>query len=274
MERIKKALEKARAARAQNTSYSNTQRTTSLNPSGDLENIRYTQTNVIRIPKKVQRKNNLISSMEVGPEVDAYKILRTNVTKILKANNWNSLAITSSLSGEGKTLTSINLAISMAKELNHTVLLVDMDLRRPSIHKYFGYYPKKGISEVVSEGRPISEVLINPSIDRLVVLPGKRAIPNSSETMSSPKFVNMISELKSRYKARYIIFDMPPVLGLDDVLAFSDQVDAYLLVIENGRVKEEQLKRSYEILKSTNLIGTVLNKTEETQIENYHYLAN
>jgi len=275
MDRIKKALDRAKSSRAAKAAQASAEPQHGSKKSvvchNSLENIYYTNTKVIKVPKRVQKENHLISSLDSGPELDAYKILRTNVLKVMKANNWSSLAVTSSRPGEGKSLTAINLAICIAKEVNHTVLLVDLDLRSPSIHKFFGYYPQQGISEVITNNVPVEDILINPGIERLVVLPGNKEVINSSEAFSTPDFVKMIAEIKSRYANRYVIFDLPPVLGMDDALVFSEFVDAYLLVIENGKTKEEELKRVYDILGSTNVIGTVLNKSNNVQKKFYSY---
>lgn len=275
MEKIKKALEKARTDREKIASVGKKPEKISqkagIPAEQDFSSIVYTQTKVIKVPRKLQIKNHLISSMSSGPEMDAYKVLRSGVTRILKANKWNSLAITSARPGEGKSLTSINLAIAMAREVNHTVMLVDFDLRKPGLHKYFGYCPRYGLSEIVRGTAVVEDVLVNPGIKRLVLLPGKDAISNSSETLSSPKIVNMVREIKSRYPERYIIFDLPPVLDMDDALVFSEFVDAYLLVVEDGRTKQDDLNRVFDMLASVNVIGTVLNKSDEPYKKNYQY---
>ena len=187
----------------------------------------------------------------------------------MKDNHWNTLAITSPGTGEGKTLTSVNLAISLAREVNHTVLLVDLDLRRPSVSSCFGYAPEYGLNDYLEYNISLSEILINPEIERLVILPGREATFNSSELLSSPKMVELVDELKTRYPTRIVIFDMPPMLIADDVLVFTPYVDAFLLVIEEGKTKENELLRSVDLLKQSNVIGTVLNKSTEV-MSNYY----
>ena len=101
------------------------------------------------------------------------------------------------------------------------------------------------------------------------MLPGRGSMTNSSEMLSSPKMVQLVDELKNRYPGRIIIFDMPPLFYADDVLAFSPYVDASLLVLEEGKTKDEELVRAVDLLSSTNIIGTVLNKSSEN-IDNYY----
>ncbi|MCU7878593.1 MAG: CpsD/CapB family tyrosine-protein kinase, partial [Candidatus Thiodiazotropha sp. (ex Lucinoma borealis)] len=197
---------------------------------------------------------------------DQYKVLRTHVLQRLKANQWNSLAVTSPNEGCGKTLTSINLAISLAREVNHSVLLVDMDLRRPSIQHYFFKEEQPGISEYLTEGMELSNILFNPSLERLVILPGNKPFANSSEMLSSPKMVQLVEDLKNRYPNRMVIFDMPPVLSCDDVIAFSPYIDAVMLVIEEGVTRKDEIKRTFELLGDSNILGTVLNKSKGNEL--------
>lgn len=268
MEKIKKALEQARK---ESNSFAAATPDTTLSakdtpdPVKDIANIKYSKTKVVNIPRKVQVKNHLISCHNFGPEVDAYKVLRANVIRNMKAKNWKTLAVTSARPKEGKSLTAINLAITLAKEVNHTVLLADFDLRKPRVHQFFDYYPKYGLSEVINGEVKVEDVLINPSIPRLVILPGNNPINNSSEALSSPALVRMVKELKSKYTDRYIIFDMPSVLEADDTLVFADYVDAYLLVIEDGKTSEHDLRRVFDMLGVEKLLGTVLNKSEEAK---------
>ena len=95
--------------------------------------------------------------------------------------------MTSSSPGQGKTLTAVNLSIALAREMHRTVLLVDLDLRNPSVHKLFGLETHAGLVEHLLDDVPVSEILINPGIERLVVLPSGRSVMNSSELLSSPK---------------------------------------------------------------------------------------
>ncbi|VAX13341.1 Tyrosine-protein kinase EpsD [hydrothermal vent metagenome] len=263
MERIKKAIERARKERNDAGSSENEHSSSEekANPVS-TENIKYTHTKTIKVNPEVLRKNRVIADSSNSVDRDAFRLLRTQVLQRMRSNNWNALAVTSAQPGEGKSLVAVNLAIALAMEVNQTVLLVDLDMRRPSIHKYFGYRPDKGLSDFLLHDTPLQDVLINPGIERLVVLPGREAIFNSSEMLSSPKMVALVEELKTRYPSRIILFDLPPLLATDDALAFSPYVDSILLVAEDGRTSKEDLMQVKTILKDCNIIGTVLNKTE------------
>ena len=219
------------------------------------------RTRIVDVDPAVLEQNRIVSALPEHELTDAYRILRTRVLQAMNSNHWNSLAVTSPATGSGKTLTSINLAINLAREISRTVLLADFDLRCPSIHEYFGYEPEYGLSDYLYNDIPIEKILFTPSIDRLVILPGRESIHNSSETLRSPKMEQLVAELKSRYQDRLVLFDLPPILAVDDAIAFKPYTDSILLVAEDGATKKEDLQKSIEMLKGTPLLGTVLNKS-------------
>jgi Mrp family chromosome partitioning ATPase len=145
-----------------------------------------------------------------------------------------------------------------------------LDLRRPTIKHYFLEKAHPGISEYFTDDAKLNDILFNPGIERLVILPGNHSFTNSSETLSSPKMVKLVEELKGRYPNRIILFDMPPLLSCDDVIAFSPYIDAIMLVIEEGGTRKDDLKRAYELISEKNLIGTVLNKSQD-RVSAYGY---
>jgi protein-tyrosine kinase len=219
------------------------------------------RTKVVAVDPAVLEQNRIVSALPQHELTDVYRVLRTRILQAMNTNHWNSLAVTSPATGSGKTLTSINLAINLAREVNRTVLLADFDLRCPSIHEYFGYEPEYGLNDYLYNNVPLDEILFTPSIDRLVILPGRESIHNSSETLRSPKMEQLVAELKSRYDDRLVLFDLPPILAVDDAIAFKPYTDSILLVAEDGGTKKEDLQKSLEILKGTPLLGTVLNKS-------------
>ncbi|WP_316365163.1 CpsD/CapB family tyrosine-protein kinase [Candidatus Thiodiazotropha sp. CDECU1] len=272
MEKLKKALDRARDQK--NTTLKDARHTKPVSQSSDyldLTQINYTHTKSITIPNEILREKRILSGNTNDPIIDQYKVLRTHVLQRLKSNKWNSLAITSPDEGCGKTLTAINLAISIAREVNHSVILVDMDLRRPSIQRYFIDEQLPGISDYITEDKELSEILFNPGLDRIVILPGNKPIENSSEMLSSPKVVRLVNELKNRYQNRIVIFDMPPLLSCDDMMAFSPYVDAVMLVVSEGGTQKKELARSYELLERLNVIGTVLNKSKIASLRSGYY---
>jgi protein-tyrosine kinase len=261
MERIKQALEKARQERArrQGDGGSATPATAS-GTSGDITN---TQTRSINLDDGVLRENRIVSGLEPNAFTEAYNILRTQILQRFKENRWNVLAVTSPGSGEGKTLTAINLAISIAREVDYSVLLVDANLRHPWMLEHLGLSQRQGLSDYLTGEVSLPELLIQSDrIKHLVLLPAGQALANSAEMLNSPKMAELVKQMKSRYHSRIIIFDLPPVLTSADAMAFSPYVDAALLVIEEGQTRKQDVERAVELLSNTNIVGTVLNKAE------------
>jgi exopolysaccharide/PEP-CTERM locus tyrosine autokinase len=259
MERIKQALDKAREERLQQPAApaANTGRPMSV------QQVQYTQTRTVKVPRNVLRENRIVTAIDDSAFSDAYKMLRTQVLQRLGENDWNVLAITSPGADEGKTLTAINLAASLAMEVDYTVLLVDANLRHPSIHEHLRLPQGKGLSEYLLDDEPVENLLVHPEgFDHLTILPGGRPLMNSSEMLNSPKMTRLVEEMKQRYPSRIVIFDLPPLLSAADALAFSPYVDAALLVVEEGKTRQQDLQRAVELLSSTNVLGTVLNKSQ------------
>ncbi len=260
MERIRKALERAGQDRLTATDVLKPQ---SQGVQADLSTgVRYTMTKMVEVSQKQLLDNRLIAALPEHPFKDSYRMLRTRVLQTMRNNGWTSVAVTGPATGCGKTLTAIYLAVCLALEVSNTVLLVDLDLRRPAIHKYFGYEPELGLSDYLTKDIPLHQLLFTPGIDRLVVLPGRSALPNSAEMLRSPRMIALVNELKTRYPDRLIVFDLPPILAADDALAFSPYTDCFLMVAESGGTKKDDLQKAYSILKNTPLVGTVLNKSE------------
>ncbi|MEO7862745.1 MAG: CpsD/CapB family tyrosine-protein kinase [Nitrospirales bacterium] len=221
----------------------------------------YTKTRSLNIAISTLRQRRVMAAYDKGPFVDAYKILRTQVLHRLRENNWNVLGITSPGYGEGKTLTAVNLAVSLAMETSQTVLLVDADLRSPSIHEVFGLEDCPGLADYLLDDQPVEDLLVHPGIGSFVLLPAGRAISNSTEILTSPKMLALVEEFKNRYPARIVIFDLPPLLHTADVLAFSPYTDELIFVVEEGKTTVEKLQRALTLVKNSRpVLGTVLNK--------------
>ncbi len=202
------------------------------------------------------------------PRADIFRVLRTNVLKQLRENNWNSFAITSATPGAGKTLLSVNLAIAIAMEGNQNVLLVDADLRQPRVRRYLGLPGEFGLLDCLTGDVSLENTLIDPGIERLVVLPGTQFDSTSSELIASQKMVGLVQEINQRYGI--IIYDLSPLFAADDAMLFMPHVDAALLVVEDGKNTADELQYSMRLLEETNLLGLVLNKSRQP-LPTYQY---
>ena len=266
MERIKKALEKAQKQRKNNTSFSNREKREER-----TQKIEYSETRNIEVSEALLKENRIIAGLEDEPRSDLYKILRTKVLQRMLPKNWNVLAVTSPNKEAGKSLTAINLAISIAMDPNFSVLLVDLDLRRSSIFKYLGIPAEPGLTDYFSGEKKISELLVHPGLENLVVLPAGRTINRSSDLLSTPKMLELADELKQRYPDRIVVVDLPPLLPTDDAMIYMPNVDACILVVSEGDNTEEDVTRSLQMIDKDKFIGTILNKSAEVNSTNEAY---
>jgi len=210
-----------------------------------------------------------IDSSEPGEA--AYKMLRTRVLQRMRSNSWQKLAITSPRANAGKTLTAINLAISLAHEPNQQVILVDLDLRIPMVGKYLGLDPKYSLADYFKQDVGIEKVLLKPTnLRRLYVLPGVERLEHSSELLASHRMATLTQMLVSTSPSTIVIFDMPPLLEADDMLTFMPQVDALLFVVAQGETTRSDLEKSSELFKELNVLGTVLNKSGDEATSEYY----
>ena len=222
----------------------------------------YTSTKTIELTDHTMRAQRLITGFEGGAFVDAFKMLRTQVVQQCRQKGWNVLGVTSPTPHEGKTLTAVNLSLALAMDLAYTVLLVDADMHRPGVHQAFGMDSCPGLTEHLFDNVPLEQLLIHPGIGRFVFLPGGRVIANSAEALASPKMAVLVEELKHRYPARLLVFDLPPLLSRADVLGFVPHIDALLLVVEEGRTASTDVRRAMGLLKgSVPVLGGILNKS-------------
>jgi protein-tyrosine kinase len=223
------------------------------------------QNPVVELPEERRERERILAPGAPGAVGAAYKMLRTQVLRRLASINANTLAILSAANGEGKTLTAINLAIAIAGDLGHTALLVDLDLRNPSIHRRLGLEPAVGIEDCLQQRRPVYEAMVKiGGFDRLTVLPARGPVEHSSELISAQRMAELMQELRARYANRVLIFDLPPVLQADDALAFSRYVQAGLFVVAEGRTERQGLQRGLLLLDRLPIIGTVLNCSKES----------
>lgn len=270
MERISRALELAAKHRESRT----VQRQTLVSPVEIPEPSRDVpeepaQTATFRAPiveldpRQLEREHVLPPS--AGGECGGpYKLLRTQVLRRLDQMEANTLAVLSPNAEAGKTLTAINLAIAIAAEHGRTALLVDMDLRNPSVYRRLGFEPQLGIEDCLQSDRPVQDAILRVAgYERLALLPARAPVEHSSELLTSQRATRLVAELRARYANRIILFDLPPVLQADDALAFSKTSQAGLMVVGEGRTQRDDLERSMELLRDLTLVGTVLNGSRE-----------
>ncbi len=205
---------------------------------------------------------------------EEYRKLRARILRATEKNFQNTIMVTSSQANEGKTVTAINLAVTIAQELDHTVLLIDADLRKPSIHTYLGLRPSYGLSDFLTSGKPLSDILVKTGIGKLVLLPAGSPPENPAELVASERMRELIREVKERYRDRYIICDSSPLLLAADSLSLCDYMDGVIFVTRAGSTDPKTAKEALSLIKDYNVIGTVLNSVRKYPTQNrypYYY---
>ena len=220
----------------------------------------YFESRHVTLDDKTLSKNRCVALFPDSREGDLYRVVRTQIIQRMQEKKWKTLLVTSALPGEGKSVTSINLAITFAKEIDQTVLLVDGDLRRQDIHKHLGYESKEGLVDYLANDHPLQGLIVWPGIEKLSVISGGRTIQDSTELIGSPKMKSLILEMKSRYKNRYVLIESPPLLSCPDTAAFAPLVDAIVMVVEAERTTTEEVKKALELLPKEKFLGFILNK--------------
>jgi len=225
----------------------------------------YSHTRVFAPRAELLESSRIMNPGATGGAASAFRMLRTQVLQRMDASEWRSLAIFSPTAEDGKTTTAVNLAVSLASDRLHTVLLVDFDLKRPSLAARLGLAAEFGVDDALTGSAILEDCLYHPEgFDRLVVLPARAALANSSEILAGPRSRELVGEMRMRYPERIIIFDLPPVLSADDALSFAPLVDCGLVVAAEGRTRRNDLTRTIELLNKTPLVGTVLNRASDT----------
>jgi Mrp family chromosome partitioning ATPase len=270
MERIPRALDLAKTQRA-HAPVAEDPRTERdvLNREFSIGTVEF----IARLPLDWQllRERRIISSADAQqPAGYAYRMLRTQVLQRARAHGLNTIGIVSAINGEGKTLTAINLALSLAAEPNQTVLLLDLDLRRPTVARTLGLAADRGLESWFGGDEPTKNVCYGiEGVERLCVLPTLAPVADSSETLAGISTRRLINELKDRDPGRLLIVDLPPVLLSDDALMVAPLLDAVVLVVNERRTRREDVVRVVELLANTRIIGTVLNRSSESELRAY-----
>jgi len=195
-----------------------------------------------------------------SPISEEYRNLKSMVVRLTKQKGFqNTLMVTSALVGEGKSITAINLAITLSQEYDHTVLLIDADLRNPSLHDYFNIKPKIGLSDYLVKGIEVEAALVKTGIGKLTFLPAGKKVKDPVELLSSNMMKEFINEISHRYSDRYIIIDTPPVLLFAETRSIGSVVDGTIFVVKESMTSLQNIRDALDILKNNNVLGILYN---------------
>ncbi len=194
-----------------------------------------------------------------SPVAEQYRTLRTNLMALHTAKPIKAITVTSAVNGEGKSITSINLAITMARDLNKkSILLIDCDLRRSKVSRYLGIHQEPGISEVIGSDVNIDDAMVHIGLDNLTVLPAGKSPHNPAELISSLKMRNLINLLRAKYD--YVIIDTPPIIPVTDAGLMGPHTDGAIMVVKANRTQKGVVKHAEGLLKQAQvkILGHVL----------------
>ena len=207
--------------------------------------------------------SKLVSFFQPGSIVaEQFRKLRTYLIRPGSENPPRTILVTSAFSGEGKSLVAINLAISISIELHSHAVLVDCDLRNPTLSRWFGYQKAKGLSDYLLSRAELPELLIKTQIDKLTLLCGGTTQDNPVELIGSHKMDAMVEELRARYEDRYIILDSSPILATTEPNVLNKIVDGILFVVRAGITPRESVQQAIKLLEKDKIMGVVLNDLE------------
>ncbi len=182
----------------------------------------------------------------------------------------NLIMVTSSLPDEGKTFITTNLALSIAREIDRRVLLIDADVAKSDTTKNFGLSGKAGLTEVLIGNASLNEVLIRTDIDGLTILPTGKKVNNVTELMSSSRMEALVNELSKRYKDRVILFDCPPILATSEAPVLASLVGQVAFVIHAGKTTEKEFISAVERLDHSKYVGLILNQSDDESDSGYY----
>jgi protein-tyrosine kinase len=281
MEHIKKAIERAKQERIHLTlpahspaATGSTARQAPTEAAGDSEAPASADPlQVVPVDRRHLQAMRIVAHDATEGRATHYDMLRTQVLQRMEAASCQTIAVTSPRWGCGKTVTAINLALSIARQSERSVLLVDLDLRKPQIARYLGLQPTAGIHDVITGDCQLSEAMLLPDLcgHRLTVVPTPKPVLNPVEHLVSSAMKTTISRLKKESRHQIIIFDLPPMLSSDDFLAFLPQVDCALLVASSGESTVNDMAECERLIDPEKFLGCVLNKVTEAETMDVYY---
>lgn len=189
-----------------------------------------------------------------------------------RVKNGNMIMITSSLPGEGKSFCAINLAISMALEMDRTVLLVDADVAKPRVPEYLGINADLGLLDVLQDKNlKLSDVMIKTDIAKLTILPAGRTYKRATELLASEAMTRLVEDIGNRYPDRIILFDSPPLLATSEASVLATHMGQIVMVVEAERTSQEAVREALSHIQSCEVVNMLLNKATPTPGSDYYY---
>jgi capsular exopolysaccharide synthesis family protein len=206
------------------------------------------------------------------PATDAaYRLLRSRLQNRLKQNNWFALAVASPSQSDGKSLTSLNLAVSIARERQKPVYLIDLDMRNPSVCRFLGIRDIRPLPDYLRGLAKPEQVLAETAFPNLIVAGSLAPAENASELLAGPRFGDLLAHIRLRSPNAFVLIDLPPVNLTDEALLIGPRVDAFLVVVAEGKTERKQLAQTLSALGEFTVAGVVVNRSSDSHTFEYTY---
>jgi capsular exopolysaccharide synthesis family protein len=225
--------------------------------------------------QKHQTRTSVLN-MQMDPDMkfkvsEAYKMARTNLAFSLVKKGCKKIAFTSPFVGEGKSTTSVNIAITLAQQVNTKVLLIDCDLRKPKVNRFFHLQTSPGLTSYLGGMKDMESIIRHTDDPNLDLITSGVIVPNPSELLAGNEMKKLIEEMESKYD--YIIFDTPPVNVVVDALSLAGFADGYVIVVKEGSTLKPELRHAVITLEhaKVKILGIILNGSRLEEKEEYKY---
>ncbi len=227
------------------------------------KNVSKPSVNEVIVPLNVNNPFLVTVNEPFGIVTEEFNKFRARILSLTNGDPLkNTLLVTSSVPNEGKSMTAINLAISIAQTTDYSVLLIDADLRRPSIHEFFDLPVGPGFVQCLRDNMPFEKVLVKTGLGKLSLLSAGQQVNDSLKLLSSKRMKEFVQEVKERYPNRYVIFDSPPVLPFADARVIGPLLDGTIFVTRENHSRLKQVKEGLESLHDSHVLGVLCNDTK------------
>ena len=213
---------------------------------------------------RAARRSRLVLSDQGSSVVEQYRTLRARIESIRRTREIRSIAITSTLAREGKTTTSMNLALSFGLDVERKTCLIDCDLRTPGVHRALSNSPPEGLAEVLQDEAKLEDALVQVPDTLLWVVPVRLRPSHPSELLASRRMSRLLDEVYARFET--VLIDSPPVVGLPDATTLVDLCDACVFVVSRARASRMEIETALERIDAQKIIGTVFNRSPELPV--------
>jgi len=220
---------------------------------------------LVPLDERHLERHRVVTLQRDNPLRTPFDLLRTQVLHRMEEHGWRTVAITSPSMQSGKTVTAINLALSIAHHPAKSALLVDFDLRRPQVASYLGLPEGHSLNDVFADRVDVHGAIAHVGIPGFFVLPTRGRVAGASEVLASDRVTQMISGLRDEHPDRIVVIDLPPVTAVDDVISVLPRVDCVLMVVGNGDSTRREMEEARRHLARYPMLGVVLTKAQQQE---------